>query len=198
MNDYKPNTDRFREEEKNKVAQKDQHVEKVTSGKTRTRKRSKWTDIFNELKEYAVSDVIVPTLKKTLSELVTSGTDMILYDGEIRHRKRSTRSNRPSYREYYDDRNGRDYYSYRNRSAYNYEDVILENRGEAELVLDRMMEIIDKYDRVSINDLYDLVGYDGGRYTDANYGWTNLRNADVRRTRDGGYLLDLPPAKPID
>ena len=49
---------------------------------------------------------------------------------------------------------------------------------------------------VSVADLYDLVGI-SGNYTDNKYGWTNLRNSDVQRVRDG-YLLKLPKALPFD
>ena len=58
-----------------------------------------------------------------------------------------------------------------------------------------MDELIETYGIVSVADLYELVGVDG-EYTDNDYGWTNIRNADVVRTRDG-YLLSLPKAMPI-
>ena len=63
-------------------------------------------------------------------------------------------------------------------------------RAEAEEVLDRMSEIIDTYGAVSVADLYDLVDV-SGTYTDNNYGWDNLRNAEAVRVRDG-YILKLP------
>ena len=73
---------------------------------------------------------------------------------------------------------------------------VFDTRKEAEEVLDRMDDLIDTYGVVSVADLYDLVGI-SGNYTDNKYGWTNLRNADVQRVRDG-YLLKLPKALPFD
>ena len=61
-----------------------------------------------------------------------------------------------------------------------------------------MDEIIDNYDSVSITDLYDLVGYDGGKYTDSKYGWTSLRGVDIARLRDGSYEIVMPAPKQID
>ena len=58
-----------------------------------------------------------------------------------------------------------------------------------------MDEIIDMYGRVSVADLYDLVGITGN-YTDNNYGWTNLASAEPIRVRDG-YVIKLPKAMPI-
>ena len=196
MDVYKPNTDRFREEEeKNKKhTEPREKVTRVTKGNARTKKKNKFAENFlsedvRDVKEYLIGDILFPTLKRTISEMVSNGIDMMLF-GEVRGNKKSSRSSRVSYRDYYDrDRDRRDDRRSSRRSSYDYEDIILDNRGEAELVLDRMDEIIDKY---------DLVGYDGGRYTDSKYGWTSLRGADVKRTRDGGYLLVLPPAKPVD
>ena len=59
-----------------------------------------------------------------------------------------------------------------------------------------MCELLDIYKTVTVADLKDLVGVTP-IYTDNKYGWTNLRNADVQRVRDG-YLLKLPKALPFD
>ena len=58
-----------------------------------------------------------------------------------------------------------------------------------------MDELIKEYGQVAVADLYDLVGITGS-YTDNKYGWTNLRNAEAIRDRDG-YLLRLPKALPL-
>lgn len=58
-----------------------------------------------------------------------------------------------------------------------------------------MDELIDTYGNVSVADLYDLVGK-SCEYTDQKYGWTNIRNAEPIRVRDG-YMLKLPKATPI-
>ena len=76
------------------------------------------------------------------------------------------------------------------------DDVILDNRGEAEEVLSRMDELIDTYGIVSVADFYDLVGITG-KYTDNNYGWTDIHSAKVVSVRDG-YLIKLPRALPVN
>lgn len=79
---------------------------------------------------------------------------------------------------------------------YDYDDIILESRGEAEDVLERMDELIATYQLVSVADFYDLVGV-SGNYTDNKYGWTDIRNASVIRVRDG-YMIKLPKALPLN
>ena len=55
---------------------------------------------------------------------------------------------------------------------------------------------METYGLVRVADLYDLVGITGS-YTDNKYGWTNIRNVEPIRVRDG-YMLKLPKAMPID
>lgn len=200
MNDYKPNSNRFKEE------QKEKKIEKVVTGKVVTRKKSsirKLTDEFisedaKNVKSYIFGEVLIPAIKKAISDIVTDGIDMILYGESKRGSKRSS-ADRVSYRNYYDDRPSRD-----NRSYYqpvrSYDDIVISNRGEAEDVLRRMDEIMEVYGLVRVADLYDLVGITGNP-TDNKYGWTNIRSAEIMRVRtdDGyGYIIKLPRAVPID
>lgn len=204
MTDYKANSHKVREEQKSKeVVKKD--IQPVAKAKTKKKSEvKKFADVFiaediTSVKDYIVNDVLIPAAKKAISDIITNGVDMILY-GEAKGRdRRRDGGSRVSYTKYYErDRDrDRDYDRARTRrSVYDYDDIILDTRGEAEDVLNRMDDLIDAYGMVSVADLYDLVGI-SGNYTDNKYGWTNLRNAEVRRTRDG-YLLKLPKALPFD
>ena len=147
------------------------------------------------MKDYILMDVLVPAVKKAISDIVRDGIDMILYGEASGKRKPGTNStyvsyNKCSYPREYDRREPQ-----RTRGGYNPDDIVLETRGEAEEVLARMDELIDLYGQVSVADLYDLVGKTC-EYTDNKYGWTNIRNAEPVRVRDG-YLLKMPKALPI-
>lgn len=72
---------------------------------------------------------------------------------------------------------------------------MLVSRDEAELVIERLSDILENYDVASVADLYDLVGLPT-TYIDNKWGWTNLAYANVRQVREG-YLIDLPQAEPI-
>lgn len=197
MEDYKANSHRSKEEQK----LPEKKVQPVVKGKVTKKKNNvrKLTDTFvsediQNVKSYVLMDVLVPAVKKAISDIVTNGIDMLLY-GETGRTKKSNAST-VSYRSYYDNRRDDRYSSSRTRTGYSYDDVILETRGEAEDVLTRMDELIDTYGSVSVADMYDLVGM-SCNYTDNKYGWTNLRNAEPVRVRDG-YLLKMPKATPID
>jgi hypothetical protein len=196
--EYKSNSHKS----KSDVRKEDKKIEKVATGKVKTKKKSgvnKLSEVFvtediSSVKDYILYDVLLPAAKKTLSEIVSNGIDMLLY-GETKSKSKS-RGSKVSYSKYYDDREDDYRRSSRRRAVgYDYEDVILESRREAEEVLNRMEDLIDSYGVVSVADLYDLVGI-SGKYTDNKYGWTNLRDADIERTRDG-YLLVFPRVKPL-
>ena len=203
MEEYKPNSHKYKEDQKRSTLEK-KKVEKVIAGTVKSKKKSeirKFTDVFisediDNVKSYILLDVLIPAIKKAISDIVTNGIDMILY-GETGKTKSYSTASKISYRSYYDGRNGRiDYSSIRTKIGYNYDDIIFDNRGEAEDVLSRMDELISTYGLVSVADLYDLVGITGN-YTDNKYGWTNIRSASVIRVRDG-YMLKLPKALPLD
>ena len=198
MEDYKPNSHRSKEEQN----LPEKKIEPVVKGKVTTKKNNvrKLTNTFvtediQNVKSYVLMDVLVPAIKKAISDIVTNGIDMLLY-GETGRSRRKTNASVVSYRNYYDSRREERYSSSRTRTGYSYDDVVLETRGEAEDVLSRMDELIDTYGVVSVADLYDLVGI-SCNYTDNKYGWTNLRNAEPVRVRDG-YMLRLPKPGPIN
>lgn len=200
MTEYAPNSHRSKEMKTEAPVEK--KVEKVVRGKVKTRenKSRKLTDIFiaedaENVKSYIFMDVLVPAIKKAISDIVTDGIDMILY-GESRGRK-SKSSNKVSYSRYYDDqRGGRDRENYRARSRFDYDDIVFDSRGEAEAVREQMVELIDQYGVVTVADMYDMADLTSP-YTSNKYGWTNIRSAEAVRVRDG-YILKLPKAMPLD
>lgn len=201
MPEYKPNSHRSKAEGQ-KVEEK--KIEKVVKGKVTTKKnptrRLKETFISDEIhnvKDYIFLDVLIPATKKAIADIVTNGIDMILY-GETGHTKKKSNSSGVSYRSYYDKRDDRDRYSSSSRArvGYSFDDIVFESRSEAEEVLNHMDDLIEHYTVVSVADMYDLVGLPC-QYTDNKYGWTNIRNASVIRSRDG-YVIDMPKALPIE
>lgn len=195
------NSHKGRNEKKNLPDEK--RAEKVIHGKAKTKKNNtrKLADVFitedvANVKNYILLDVIVPSIKKAIYDLVVGTLDMSLFGGRGGGGKRST-ADKVSYTDYNarSRRDDRSYNSNRTASGYSYDDIVLDTRGEAEAVLQRMDEMIEEYNEVRVADLYDLVGVTG-EYTDNKYGWTNIRNAEVVRVRDG-YKIKMPRALPL-
>ena len=199
MDDYKPNSYKYKEQQK--ALTTDKKIEKVVKGTVKTRKRNgvtKLKDVFvNEdaknVKSYIFSDVLVPAIKKLLYDIVNDGASMLLFGNTSAGRKKTIGSN-VSYRQFYDTKveDRRPVSS----SRFDYDDLVFESRGEAEAALSKMDEVIDVYGTVSIADLYDMCDLTAP-YTSNRYGWSNIQTAEVARLRDGGYVLKLPRALPI-
>lgn len=201
MEEYTSNTHKFKEQQKQQLAEKPK-VEKVIKGSAKTKKKGEFQKFFgsfisedvDSIKSYVISDVLIPAAKKTISDIISIGTDMLLFGESGASRKRSA-SSRVSYRDFYDSRRRDDRSVSRTRTGYVYDDLVFETRGEAEEVRERMDELIDTYGQVSVADMYDLAGITC-EYTDNNYGWINIRNATVDRVRDG-FILKMPKALPL-
>ena len=206
VEDIKPNSHKYKADKQNVPEgygeTREKKVNKVISGNAKIKKKTdarRLADVFiaediANVKEYILLDVIVPTIKDTILNVV----EMALFGKTSRSGSRRGPSEKVSYRSYYSDRDrdrdrSRDRDHGRNR--FTYDDVTVPSRGEAEQVLTCMEELIEEYGHVTVADLYDLVGVTG-EFTDYNYGWINLRNASTYRTRDG-YAFKLPKAVPI-
>lgn len=197
--DYKPNSHAYKEGQRQEAIEK-KKVEKVVRGTVKTKKKSelgKLGDIFisedaSNVKSYIFMDVLVPAIKKAAYDIVTDGLSMFLY-GSTNGKSRT--DSKVSYRNYYDEPRNRSNNQVRTR--FDYDDIIYESRGEAERVRSQMEEMIDRYQVVSVADMYDAAGLTAP-YTANKYGWTNIRTAEPVRVRGGGYILKLPKAMPID
>ena len=191
-------------------------VEKVITGTAIQRKKSfgkKAAELFvgedvNNVLMYVFGDVMVPAIKTTLSDMVSEGIERLLF-GDTR-RSRSTRVRKPvpnytSYNRYYDTASSRPLaraepqeqreMSSRAKATHDFDEIILNDRGDAEQVLDKLTELIDTYGLATVEDLYDAVDITS-TYTDQKWGWHNLASASVSRVREG-YLLNLPKPVPI-
>ena len=202
--DYTPNSHKFKTEQKEATVEK-KKVDKVISGTAKRKPDTarKLTNLFapgdmSSISEYIIMDVIVPATKKMISEIVRNGIDMILYGESGRGKNYSGNSDKVSYRSYYGSNdNSRNNSSTKTRSVFDYDNIVIPTRQEAEEVIRRMDEIIEIYQMVSVADLYDLCGVTDHNYMNAKYGWMNIRTAEAVRVRDG-YILKLPRAMPLD
>lgn len=200
MENYKPNS--FKSREENERSANEKKVQKIVNGPIKTKKKNglqKFAQSFiledlSKVKEDVINDVIVPSIKKTISDIIKNGIDTLFYGKDARNRNTGIAANKVSYRNYYDNSSG--VRTVNTRSTYAYDDIILASRGEAELVLSQMEDVISRYQFISVADLYELVGLRGS-YTDNNYGWINLQSAKIISVQEG-FLLKLPRAMPLE
>lgn len=194
----------------------DKVVEQVVTGEVASRKKPlgrRLREIFiggdtKSVVSYVITDVLVPQAKDMFAEAVSSGFERLIYGdasrpgrryggrphtgpGPTNYTRYAVRGNNPIGRQVHDER--RPTASVRTQDI---DDILLETRPEAELVVDRLYDLLRDYGTVTVADLSTLVGWTP-QYTDQKWGWTDLQGTDVRRVRDG-YILILPKTTSLD
>lgn len=85
--------------------------------------------------------------------------------------------------------------------AFSSEDMVFESRKAAEKALERLDEVVTEYGYATICDLIDIADGDAmgnyhRNYIDNKYGWTDVKETEVARVKNG-YILKLPACTPI-
>lgn len=182
-------------------------VDKVITGKVIERKKplgQKIKDTFigenmHNVGRFVLFDVLVPAAKSMIVDAMSKGTERAFYGETRRNNTSGSRSNYTPYNQMSPTsrrpEQRRDI-SYRARATHDFNEIVLETRGEAEEVIDQLNNLLDDYQVVTVSELYDTVGITGD-FTDDKWGWTDLRTAHITRVREG-YLLNMPRTEPVN
>jgi len=188
----------------------EKNITPVVSGNAVRRKKSlrkQFSETFvagdaKTAMRYVAFDVLLPAAKDMVVESFTQGIEKLIF-GDSRRRGSTPPMAGPtgyvSYNRY--SMGGRSSgpsraLSRQARSRHNFDEIILPDRVEAEEVIDKLFELVSRYESATVADLYELVGL-SSTHTDHKWGWADLHGAGVSRIR-GGYLLDLPEPEPLD
>ncbi len=199
MNDIKPNSHKYKAENSEK-----KKIEPVVKSGAKLRKKNELQKVAGSIisedaksvKSYILMDVLVPAIKDAIEDIVTNGIRMLLRgDTSARRSGPSGGISHISYNKAYDrrDRSSLD----RPRGVMDFDDLILPTRYEAEEVLRSLDDLIETYRIVSVADMYEAAGIRDFEYTARNYGWKDIRRAEVVHVRNG-YWLKMPNVSPID
>ena len=183
----------------------DKNIERVTSGEAIRKKKSlgkhlRETFIAGDLKSsirYVTFDILLPTIRDMLWEAGSGGIEKLIF-GDSRRRGSTTPQSGPtgyvSYNRYSTTgsrmSSPQRAMSRMARSRHDFDEIVLDSRVEAEEVIERLFDLVSRYETATVADLYELVGLPSS-HTDNKWGWTDLQGTGVSRVRDG-YLLDLP------
>ena len=205
--DYQSNSDKSKE----KAIVPEKKIEKVVTGEVVQRPKSigyKFKNIFfggdvKSAARYVAGDVLLPALRNLLFDTVTEGFRRTIFGESSIRRRPSEPGPRVSYH------NVPINPSYQNATVisprerarlpdqhpFDKPDVmrmisVLTSRAEAEAVVEQMIDIIDKYDVVSLADLREIINQPSTPI-DNKWGWTYLPAIEVRQIREG-YLIELP------
>jgi hypothetical protein len=214
--DYQGNSNKDREKSEKKQKKQDEKIiEKVVVSEVIIKPRGigrKFKDVFfggdfRLAMRYVATDVLLPAFRNLIVDSVTKGAERVVFGEASGYRRRPTgygpitrvQYNNPIMQQRPLDPRDRAYLPDQPRlqraNRHHFNDVILISREEAELVVERMIDIIDKYDTASLADLYILLGLNSSPI-DNKWGWRYLNNVEIRQVRDG-FLIELPELEEI-
>jgi hypothetical protein len=181
-------------------------LDAVVTGETKARKaplRKRFAETFVQgdapsVWSYVFWDVMVPKTKDIIVDMTQEGIQRLMF-GDSRSGRRTTSGSSTNYHDRYnpDRAMGRERgMSRRARSTHDFREILIHERVEAEEVLDTLTEAVKMYGTASVADFYALCG-EPASPVDQNWGWTDVRDAEVRRDRDM-YYIDMPRPRPLD
>lgn len=188
------------------MAEERRKLDPVVTGVTKKSSSQKDNFFANGLKDVGrsiVSDLLVPAVKDIISNTISYGVDRLLF-GDSSHRPTSGyfAPQKTSYSSYWSGTSSSNVIDYRQAktavlsSAYNYDDIVFNNLGQAREVLRRLEMTLAEYKAVSVSQFYDICGVQSN-YTDIKYGWFSFEGTTIQRS-GSGYILRLPKAELLD
>ena len=165
-------------------------------------KNSMVAEDISTVGSYIAGEVIVPTLKELLYNIVAGSLESLMW-GTTRGKRSSGHilkgRGKIDYTQFqYDSIGGGSkkdlsHEHVKKIGGFDFDVIIFDDRATAKKVLDDMLFFIEEYDRVSVNDLFDLCNK--SKFvppTATHYGWTDLRGVQPKMIRGGKFILDLP------
>lgn len=208
MHDFPGNSQKAKNRPEVPQPEERPRIEQVTSVPADQRKRGlgrKFKETFilgstRDAADHMITDIIVPEIKSTIVEALQGGIER-LFNGEGNRPRRYTPPtaypsgpridyngmNRPPASQTVAQRS----LSRRSQTLHNFGEIIIEDRRDAQEVLDQLYEFLSRFGEVKVSDLYALTGIQTS-HVDHKWGWVSLKGARLKRLSDGRFLLDLP------
>jgi len=158
-------------------------------------------DDARDVGDYIVWDIIVPTIRRTIRDVIVGSADRIFLgtsspnNSSVLYRERGVTRVRTDY-------SGKSTNASKIKPAvetnvrrptrvnFHLNEIVFNNYDDASSVLERLVDYLDTYGKVSVDDYFDLVGQSSD-FTAQDWGWTSLSSATIVNTY-GGYFIKLP------
>lgn len=200
-----PNSKKYHEEKAALEARKPKPVVKGAVSVKRKTLLDRFKSTFikedpKNVRKYIIQEVIIPAIIDNAYDILTSAYDMTFRGETVRRQKKgliNSLGSKINYGSFFSGGEKKEKMPNYQRSdiGHSFDNICFESRGDAELVLDNMTDILSRYEVVRVADFYELAGITG-EFTDNDFGWKDLSSAKVSRSRDG-YFIDLPRCIPI-
>lgn len=192
--DYRPEKKQLTPEEKGLRQVHTKKKEKDSLWKSF--KKSLFGGDIKNVPKYVLCNVIAPALQKMFADAVNGALGMTLFDaGQNRFNRTHTsmRSNNPTRINRQNVNRGRRSMSIENRL----EQLTFDSEDELKDALNAMLDALDTYHVLSVEDVLYIGGQIETYNTDKNWGWTSLRDVDWYQLDDDSWFLNMPPVRDI-
>lgn len=187
-------------------------IEKVTTGSVQIKPKSharKLAEMIvpgdvTTVRNYIFQDVIIPTIKSSIYEIGSNALSMFLFpDGQRGKTGNGSMSAKINYGGMFKNtsnainataRMHREAGSY---NGFDYDSIRFESRGDAEVVLGALDDMINEYGWATVGALYDLAGVSTNNAQTEKFCWISLTDAKPVRANDG-WFLKMPRPTPVD
>lgn len=149
---------------------------------------------------YIVWDILVPTIKRTIRDVIVGSADRVFLGSSSPNTSSSlyrergvTYVKRTDYARTSSQNSKRQTKTESRppiRTNFRLNEIVFENYDDAAAVLERLVDYLDTYGKVSVDDYLDLAGQSVD-YTAQDWGWRSLSSASIVNTF-GGYFIKLP------
>lgn len=161
-------------------------------------------DDARDVGDYIVWDIIVPTIRRTIRDVIVGSADRIFLGttspsgSSVLYRERGVTKVRTDYATVSTGAkkikstadSNRPNTQRSPRVNFHLNEIVFDNYNDAAAVLEKLVDYLDTYGTVSVDDYFDLIGQSSD-YTAQNWGWTSLSSATIVNTY-GGYFIKLP------
>ena len=158
-------------------------------------------DIAN-VGDYILWDIVVPTIGRTINDIICGSSNRIFLgsgttqsSGYLYRDKGVTyvrpQTNYSTKRTQKAGQKPSESVRPAARNNFHLDEIIFPDYNDAMAVLDRMVDYLETYGQVSVDDYFDLIGRSPSNYMSQYWGWKSLASATIVNTV-GGYFIKLP------
>ena len=171
----------------------------VAQGRLKTvKRRTRLSDIFtpedtSSVASFVFTRLIIPRLQVLAVDTINAVARAIFLGERTSEPSRKTPGGYTSHQGYYGGEKksaAKLSSSKKTKGSFQFQEVIVDSYGDAQLILDRLDEQLDNQGYVSVSDLYEAARLPCP-FTGNYYGWENISSARIVTDSDG-YLIEMP------
>lgn len=163
------------------------------------KKRTRLSEVFTaedtgSVASFVFTRLVIPRLQVLAVDTINAVARAIFLGERTSEPSRKKPGGYTSYQGYYEGNKAKPKLSSSKKTSgsYQFQEVIVDSYGDAQLILDKLDEILESQGYVTVSDLYEAADLPCP-FTGNYYGWDNISAARITTDSDG-YLIEMPQA----